>query len=188
MKNIRAIFTIALLLTIIGCTVDTEPTKIVEKYYHGLNLSDYDVLSEQLSNNFSVIEGTDTSNYNIDTYYNWFQWDSVFKPNYNIIETRTINDSLFITLSKSCKRIEFLHDDPLIYTVYTEISQGKIESIQTMSYQNADWNKWITRRDTLVASTVRDYPELDPFIYDQSKHGAITYIKAIKLWLQGDKF
>lgn len=179
-----------ILLTIIltGCKTNMEDSEIIERYYNGLNQSSFNAVRTQMGSNFEVIEGSDTARYTPESYYQWFQWDSVFKPHYNIMRIVEVNDSLFITLSKSCKRIDFLHDEPLIFTVCPSLNYGKITSIKTVSYQNADWNKWITRRDTLVVSTSREHPELDSFILNQTKDGALTYLKAIEFWLTGDKF
>jgi hypothetical protein len=189
MKYLHRFFIYTLFITItlhVGCNSQPEestPEEIAIEYINALNASDFEKINSNISDSILTVEGDFIVTNSRENYYVHFQWDSVFVPNYKVIETEKITEnSLEITLSKECKRIHYLHDTATVYKVLMEFEDHQITKITTTDYLHFDFTKWQSRRDTLVAWIDQNHPELNGFVFDQSALGAKNYLKAIELY------
>ncbi len=92
------------------------PEKIVGDYINGLNESNFKQIESCISDSLLTMESGFVLSENSKDYYIHYQWDSVFSPKYEIINSNKISDnSVEVTLSKTCNRIKYLHDTATIY-------------------------------------------------------------------------
>lgn len=159
------------------------PEKIAIGYINGLNESNFKQIESCISDSLTTMEGGFVLTENSKDYYIHFQWDSVFSPKYNIINSKRISDnSVEVTLSKTCKRINYLHDTATVYKAKIDFYNNNIIKIDNIELIVFDTLKWNSRRDTLVSWIKMHYPDLDGFVYDQTLIGAQNYLKAIELY------
>ncbi|MBQ4803291.1 hypothetical protein J8L88_10565 [Aquimarina sp. MMG015] len=168
-----------------GCTRN-DNTQLVKDYYNQLNQSNYSELSEFIGDSITISEGDYNMNYSTNDYYQFFQWDSVFNPKYEILAIKEIDNKVEISISKTCTRIEFLNQKPLISTEIIEIKNQKISKIKNIE-MDSDFKLWNIKRGQMVTWIKKNHPELDGFIYDQTKIGAQNYLKAIDLYTKSEK-
>lgn len=168
------------IVTLFSCHRIDE--KLVTEYYKGLNQSDFNKVKNVLADTFTVIEGDWIVKYSNADYYDWFAWDSVFNPSYRINDFELTDSGIIFTVSKSCKRIDFLHGDKLDYKVKALIENKKISSISTERYLNMDFERWGETRDTLISWVDKEHPDLSGFMNKQNSEYAIKYLKAIQLY------
>ena len=157
--------------------------KIVVGYINGLNESSFKQIESVISDSLTTMEGGFVLTESSKDYYVHFQWDSVFSPKYDIVNSSKISDNAIeLTLSKTCKRIKFLHDTVTIYKARFDLANKRIIKIDNFDLVYFDTLKWSSRRDTLVAWIKLHHPDLDGFVYDQTLLGAQNYLKAIELY------
>ena len=172
-----------LFFALISCNQIDENKKLIDVYYIGLNNSDYGKIETVLSDTLTVISGEYIMKYSKMDYYDWFQWDSVFKPKYVVKEIIKSEDKYLVTTDKICHRITFLAGEPLTTTMEFEFKNNEIFKINEISYDSStDWNKWTNRRDSLVSWSKIHHPELGDFIFTQDKQNGDNYLKAIELF------
>lgn len=185
MKQLKTI-TILIFAILFACNPKNEKQSkedIVRTYFKGLNESDYKITTSCISDSMVRSEGDFILTRNSKEYYIHFQWDSVFSPEYKLIDLQETTDSTMeVTLSKFCKRIEFLHDSATVYKSKFNIKDQRIIKVENFELVYFDTLKWSSRRDTLVAWINRNHPRLNGFIYDQTKAGAKHYLEAIELY------
>ncbi len=162
---------------------DLTPEKIVANYINGLNESNFESIKPYLSDSLTTMEGGFVLAKNCAEYYIHFQWDSVFTPQYSLINSKQLSDhSVEVTLSKIGKRIQYLHDTPTVYKAKFDFANNRITQIDNTDLMVFDTLKWTNRRDTLVTWIKIHHPDLDGFVYDQTPNGAQNYLKAIALF------
>lgn len=180
------IFLFAVTSIQMGCKSSSDnltPEEMVMGYINGLNESNFEHIESYISDSLTTREGGFVLSENSKDYYIHFQWDSVFSPKYSAIDSRRISDnSVEVTLSKTCKRIKYLHDTPTVFKARIDFLNNQIVEIDNFDLIIFDTLKWISRRDSLVAWIKLNNPELDGFIYDQTPTGAQKYLKAIDLF------
>lgn len=113
----------------------------------------------------------------------FYQWDSVFKPTYELISLTYTDSTVDVIQSVSSERFEFLGNNPLKTRHRMYFDKGLITKIENMEYLNVDWVIWVEKRDSLVNWIDSNHQELSGFINDMTKKGAEDYIKAIELYL-----
>lgn len=173
------------LLCLISCRASEKPIshkRILEQYISALNESNFERVSGCVSDSLRVEELDFLLSDNMEDFYRMFQWDSVFNPHFELIDMQENDQGLQITVSKRCRRIQYLLDTALITRGRLEIAEGKIIQFQTYDFLNMDFSKWESRRDTLVAWIGVNHPELNGFQFDQSIRGGQNYLKAIDLY------
>jgi hypothetical protein len=111
-----------------------------------------------------------------------FQWDSVFNPHYEIVELTIIDKNMEALISKTCRRIRFLHDSAIVYKVNIDFENDKIKKMKTFDYKVFNFEKWQARRDTLVSWIDKNHPEISGFLTNQTLKGAQNYLEAIDLY------
>lgn len=160
---------------------DMAHEQLVRDYFHGFNTGDYNLISNSISDSIKITEKEYVIVHARNDFHRHFQWDSVFAPKYNIIDLKVDGDCAIGTVSKTCKRIEFLQDSALVSNVSIYFSDNKISEIQTTEYVFLDYLKWQPRRDNLTSWIDENHPELSGFVSDISIKGAQNYLKAIAL-------
>jgi hypothetical protein len=165
---------------VIGCA-DPKPThkETVSTYYEAFNAGDYPKIKTVIHDSITLIEGDYTMPFDHDSYYDHFQWDSVFKPTYELLKLEEKDDQLITTVASSSVRYAFLKNNTLTTNLRISFTQGKISKIEILEGVNTDWDAWQKERDSLVDWTHKNHPELDGFINDLSRKGALNYVKAI---------
>ena len=115
-------------------------------------------------------------------YVEWIKWDSVFQPTYKILEIGQENGTVKAKISKTDIRISFLHKEPIVTDQVIRFDKDKITSIETIKYVIFNDSVFVKNRDGLVNWIDKNHPELNGFIYDQTKTGGMKYLKAIELY------
>jgi hypothetical protein len=177
----RLIFT-GLSLFFVSCQSEEKQAdhlQIIKDYYLELNNSNLNKASTLIHDSIIVSELQFTQARTKDEWFTQFKWDSVFNPTYKILEMKEVDGKVEVIVSKECERIRFLHDSPTNYKVRYAFLDGKIKNDDTYEFLVFDFEKWGSRRDSLVAWIDINHPELNGFIYDQTIEGGKKYLKAI---------
>jgi hypothetical protein len=151
-------------------------------YYQSLNDHTPESALKYLRDDITVSEFDYAQVKDQEGWLNQFLWDKAFLPEYSILEMKDSAGMVDAVVSKQCKRIRFLHDTPIVYRVLFEFKGNKISREHTYAYLDFDFEKWESRRESLVYWIDVNYPELSGFIYDQTITGAENYLKAIELY------
>jgi len=184
MKNIFLLTLLAFLLLLAGCE-DEQLThrETVTNYYKARNASNYIEIKTFLSDSIKMISGDYIMLYDYDSFYKeQFQWDSVFKSSYRIVELEERNNQIIITVSQNNIRNEFLKNNPLMYKQKISFTSEKISKLEELESVGTDWNVWSKERDSLVSWIKINHPELDGFVNDMTINGSMNYLKAIELY------
>ncbi len=158
---------------------------IAKNYYAVLNHTDAMDIATLLGDSIVIRESED--NYeerkSKKDYINWWQWESVFEPTYKVQQLAKVDGTVKATVWKFDKRLSFLHDEPVIWTeiIYFD-DNNKISKVDRINYEVFDGAKFVYNRDPFVQWIAKNHPELDGFIYDQTKAGGINYLKAMELY------
>ena len=94
----------------------------------------------------------------------------------------SVDKNMEAIISKTCKRIRFLHDSATVYKVSIAFEGNKITCMETFDYEVFDFGKWQSNRDSLVKLIDENHPYLSGFVNDQTLTGAQNYLKAIELY------
>ena len=180
MKNIFLIF---ILLLIIGCSNKQNlESELITTYYKGFKTSNYQLVKNVLSDSLTTVYGGYTTYFTQESYYKQFKWDSVFKPEYELISIDYIDEKYIATVSISCSKFKFLKNNPLTCSYQFLFQSGKTSKIEELDCSNVNWKVWAKEVDTLVNWIKINHPELDGFVNDLSMKGAQNYLKAIELY------
>ncbi|GMN11417.1 hypothetical protein MTsPCn9_09760 [Croceitalea sp. MTPC9] len=181
MKN--TFLTLSLFSVLLGCN-EQKPThkEIVTSYFNAFNSRNYSQIKALVSDSLTITEGDFITTFDHDSYYEHFKWDSIFKPSYEILEIKEENNQVLATIASKSVRYEFLKNNPLTCKRRTSFTSGKISKIEILDCIDVDWTVWQKERDSLVAWTTSNHPELNGFINDLTMKGAQNYLKAMKLY------
>ena len=116
-----------------------------------------------------------------NSYYEHFQWDSVFKPSYQLKSVNNYDGQHIATISVSSRRFKFLKNNPLVSRQRFYFESGKIRKIENMEFIDVDWEIWEQRKSALVSWIDHNYPELNGFINELTLKGAMKYLQAIRV-------
>jgi len=181
MKNRSLI--LFLLYSLIGCKEQKLTHKqIVTKYYNARDAVNYNELKTVISDSITFTAGDYVMPYTLDSFYEVFKWDSIFKPSYKIVELEESNNKIIASVSSNSVRHEFLKNSPMTCQYKISFESGKISKIEEIECSGADWRIWQKEVGSLVGWIKQNYPELDGFIYDMTMNGAIHYLKAIEFY------
>lgn len=161
---------------------EADMEKIAENYISALNKSDYNRLAGLFADSVRFNEMEYIRTFSKEGYRSLFQWDSVFAPEYQILDMAKEGEKLHLKISKTCDRIRFLHEAPFISNEIMEIKDGGIHRIEIVEYVDFNDSLWVAKREKLVSWIDENHPELNGFIYDQTKEGAIKYQKAMEFY------
>ena len=171
-------------LGIWACNPSHSGTKeeLARNYYEALNSSDFERVAALQFDSVRVKEGPFNTAYSVSDYVNWLQWDSVFRPEYEILNLKTNGDAVELTVSKVCQRIQFLNGGPMVSKERIQFKDGKMYALEIQEFVSFDGDGWNTKRDQLVNWIAEHHPELNGFINDQSLQGGLNYQKALELY------
>ncbi|MHA7055933.1 hypothetical protein ACWGOQ_0001840 [Aquimarina sp. M1] len=164
-----------------NCSRKNQNTLLVQKYYDHLNHSNFLELSELIGDSITINEGDYNMNYSRNDYYTFFQWDSVFSPTYELLEIKQVDKKIAVKVSKTCTRIKFLNQKSMTSKEVFEIKNQKISKIKNVE-MDSDFKLWNATKNEIVTWIKKNHPELDGFMYDQTKAGAQNYVKAMDLY------
>lgn len=177
------LFILSLFLISIGCNNEQMThQEIVAKYYNALDSGNHNEIQAVISDSVTLVSGDYVTPYNRDSYYEFFQWDSIFIPSYKIIGAEEKNNGVIVTVAQKNVRNEFLKNNPLVYKVKVSFDSGKISKMEDLEYIDVNWETWSHERDSLVSWIKNNHPELDGFVNDMTMKGAKDYLRAIELF------
>ena len=176
------IFCIAMAISCGQKSKEIDKVQIAEDYIDALNASDYNQVVGLFLDSIRFNEMDHVRTFTKEDYHSLFQWDSVFGPKYKILDLSEDGDNLHLKVSKVCNRILFLQNSPFITHEIMKIKQGAIQSIDIVEYVDFNDSLWAANRENLVSWINDHHPELNGFIYDQTKQGALNYLKAIEFY------
>ncbi|MEO0572628.1 MAG: hypothetical protein AAF039_13060 [Bacteroidota bacterium] len=160
----------------------SQEEQLARDYYHALNTSDFVRIAQLQFDSVRIKEGSYHTAYSVKEYMNWLQWDSVFLPKYEILDLKTNGDTVELTVSKVCQRIQFLNGGPMVSKESILLKAGKMHELEIQEFISFDNEGWDARREQLVNWIDEHHPELNDFIYDQTLQGGINYRKALELY------
>lgn len=158
--------------------------KIAKKYYKALNNSNSREMFTLISDSIVVREDMDDyeERFSKSGYNKWLEWDSVFNPTYKILTIKQEGDVVKAKISKIDKRIYFLHKEPMVWNDVILFENNKIVRVKRVNYETFDVSKLVENREKLVSWIDKNHPELNGFLFPQTKAIGIKYLKAIELY------
>ncbi len=179
--NTKTTILAILTLLFLACQRPQEE-QLARDYYQALNRSDFERIAQLQFDSVRVKEGPYNTAYSINDYVNWLQWDSVFRPTYEILDLKTDEEGVVLTVSKVCQRIQFLNGGPMVSKERIQFKEGKMYALEIQEFLSFDGDGWNTKKEQLVNWIAEHHPELNGFINDQSLQGGLNYLKALELY------
>ena len=158
-----------------------DKLEIAKKFYVAIDNSNSAEITELITESFTTNDDGFEQKYNGNEYVEWVKWDSVFQPTYEILKIKEENGIVRAEISKTDKRISFLHHEPIVMNEIMQFEDNKINNIKRIS-SSFDVEKFVKNRDELVNWISENHPELNGFLHDQTKRGGLNYLKAIELY------
>jgi len=155
--------------------------EIAKQFYETLDNSDNSKLNILLTENFTTVDDGFEKTYSLEDYSIWLKWDAVFAPKYSIIKMEQEGEVVKAKISKLDKRIQFLHEAPIVTEEIIRFDNGKIKRVERNS-SVFNVARFIENREKLVTWIKNNHPDLDGFLHDQTKAGGVNYLKAIELY------
>lgn len=159
-----------------------DKVEIVKDYINALNVSDYKQVVGLFRDSIRLKEMDYVSTFSKEAYHSLFQWDSTFGPKYQILDIRSDGDDVRMKVSKQCDRILFLNQEPIITQEMVKFDGDAIQSIDIVEYVVFNDSLWSAKREDLVSWIEGHHPDLNGFIHDQTKQGAMNYQKAMAFY------
>ena len=162
--------------------------ELVIKYFNGLNEGDFDQISAYLDDDVLVLYYDEAFAKNKKELYHLFRMDSVFMPEYKLVEYKKNGSTLEVIVSKSDKQINFLLEKPLFSKYRIRFNDNRISRIAIVYLDDTDFDKWASfdkwpsKEDSLVSWIDKNYPELSGFKRDRTVQGRVNYLKSIELY------
>ena len=162
--------------------------ELVTKYFNGLNKGDFDQISDYLDDDVLVLYYDEAVARNKKELCHFFRIDSVFMPEYKLVEYKKNGSTLDVIVSKSDKQINFLLEKPLFSRYRIRFNDNSITRIAIVDIDDNDfdewasYDKWSSKEDSLVSWIDKNHPELSGFKKDRTIQGRINYLKSIELY------
>ncbi len=185
MKNLKLLPTLLLLLTF-ACSPKPDLTQTTKDFYKAMQAHDHSKIVSFYSDSVRVIGNGYRSVYTKAAYKDWVEWDAVFAPTYEILSLTEGDNYVEAKVRKSDPRILFLNEEPFITTERLNFNNGKLQSLEIIEEQYNE-ARWIETRAVFVNWIAENHPELDGFIFDQTKKGGENYQRAIELFKNAQK-
>ena len=181
MKNTFLILIVTGLL--FGCgNKELSRKETVTTYYKAFDSGDFEKLKTVIHDSITLISGDFVMPFDKDSFNEFYKWDSIFKPSYEILELVEDNNHLIATISQKNIRNAFLKNNQLKLNVKFSFASGKITKLEELDYIGVNWKNWNQQKDSLVNYIKTNHPELDGFVNDMTMTGAKNYLKAIELY------
>ncbi|WP_088341939.1 nuclear transport factor 2-like protein [Robiginitalea sediminis] len=158
--------------------------EIARKYYEALQCFDGAQMKTLLGDSLATIE----TDYNYRQTFSkneyvqdWLRWDSLFNPSYTVLEIEQDGEWVRSRISKMDARIKLLHGEPTVWKEVIRFEDGKITRIARTNvvFNDTTWQKNV---NALQSWVMENHPELNGFLFDQTKDGGMKYVKAIELY------
>ncbi|SHJ68266.1 hypothetical protein SAMN04488007_1091 [Maribacter aquivivus] len=156
--------------------------KTVNRYYKAFDSGDFNKLKRVIHDSITIVSGDFITPFDKDSFYEFYKWDSIFEPSYEVIDLTEENDNVIATISQKNIRNEFLKNNPLKLNVKVSFASGKITKLEELDYIGVNWQEWNQEKDSLVNWIKVNHPNLDGFVNDMTRKGAINYVRAIELY------
>ncbi|THD67403.1 hypothetical protein E7Z59_07005 [Robertkochia marina] len=182
MNKIITLILISIFLA--SCNLDEkkiDQLSIATEYYSALDKSNYSEIDLWFSDSLAIKEEAYEQVYSQEEYIEFLKWDSTFNPSYEILEIEKIEKGIKAKISKSDKRIQFLHKEPFITNQTIKFDKNKITSVE-IEYVNFNDSIWEINKNQLLNWIDQNHPELNGFIYDQTKNGGKKFLRAMELY------
>ncbi len=165
-------------------TKEIDRLQLAKHYYKVLDNSDHTEIKTLLTDSLLTreTEYDYEQTFSLKEYEEWLQWDALFEPTYNILQIAEEGETVKVTVSKLDQRIAFLHKKPIVTDQVLHFKKNKITSIETTNYVIFNDSIFVKNREALVNWIAKNHPELNGFIYDQTKEGGEKYLKAMALY------
>jgi hypothetical protein len=184
MKNTFLI--LFLLHFVIGCNEQKfTRQETVNTYYTARDAGSYNELKTVVNDSITISAGDYTMPYDLNSFYEEFKWDSIFKTSYTLVELEEENNQIVASVTMNSLRNTFLKNNAMTCDYRISFNHGKISKIEELTCINVNWEIWKKEVDTLVDRIHKHHPELDGFIYDMTMNGSLKYLKAIELYEAG---
>lgn len=163
---------------------EIDKLEIAKKYYKVLDNSDDSEIAALLTDSLLTKETESgyEQTFSLKEYVEWLKWDSTFDPTYEILQIEQEDEIVKARVSKIDKRILFLHEKPIVTNQIIRFDNDKIIGIETTEYVLFNDSIFVKNRNGLLSWVDENHPDLNGFINDQTKAGAIKYLKAIELY------
>ncbi|MGO4918672.1 hypothetical protein [Maribacter spongiicola] len=181
MKNIFLILLLTVIFTSCG-NQKLSHKETVNRYYKAFDSGDFDKIKRVTHDSITMMNGDFVTPFDNNNFYEFYKWDSVFKPSYKIIELTEQNNDVIATITQKNIRNEFLKNNPLQFKVKLSFSADKISRLEELEYIDVNWQEWNQEKDSLVNWIKVNHPNLDGFVNDMTLAGAMKYLKAIELY------
>lgn len=168
----------------VSCKKTEKPVnklKIAKQFYETLDNSDSSKFNSLLAEHLTTVDDGFEKAYTHKGYKIWLKWDAVFAPTYNIIKMEQEGEVVRAKISKLDKRIQFLHEAPIVTEEIIRFDNGKIKSVERKS-SVFNVARFIENREKLVTWIKHNHPDLNGFLHDQTETGGVNYLKAIELY------
>ena len=161
--------------------------EIAKQYYNALDNSDSSEMVAIIADSILIRESADDyeERFSINGYTTWLEWDSVFEPNYKILEIEKDNEVVKAKVSKIDKRIFFLTEEPMVWYEILHFENNKIVKVERIKYEVFNVEKFLKNRDGLVNWIDENHSELSGFLFPQTKSAGQKYLKAIEVYERG---
>ena len=185
--NKSVILSLLLIVGFLSCKnsgKEIDKLGIARKYYKALDSSNQSEMALLLAD--SLVTKETEYNYEqtftLNEYVEWLKWDSIFDPTYKILQIEQEDEIVKAKISKIDKRISFLHQEPIVTNQIIRFDNDKIIGLETTVYVIFNDSIFVKNRDRLINWIEENHPELNGFLYDQTKTGGLKYLKAIELY------
>ncbi|MDF4201747.1 hypothetical protein PXD56_02190 [Maribacter sp. SA7] len=181
MKNKALILFLIVIVT--SCSTQNHSQKnVITNYYKAFDTGEFNKIKEVIHDSLTKISGDYVMPFDKNSFYEFYKWDSIFKPSYEVLELTEDGDDIIATITQKNLRNAFLKNNPLKLNVKISFTAGKITKLEELDYIDVNWDTWNQRKDSLVSFVKIKHPKLDGFVNDMTMKGAINYLKAIELY------
>lgn len=172
-----------LALCLVGCT-DRKPApqETVAHYIEARDTGNFTMLRTLINDSITITAGDYVMPYDMASFYEVFQWDSVLGTSYEIMEWQEQNNKIKATVAMRSDRNAFLQNNPMICGYTFSFTSGKISKIEEMECPGFNGEAWAQKRDSLVEWIKQNHPERNGFIYNMTMQGAMDYTRAMELY------
>ncbi len=163
---------------------EIDKLKIAKQYYKVLDNSDDTKITTLLTDSLLTRESQYDyeQTFSLNEYIEWLKWDSAFEPTYDILQIEQENETVKVKVSKTDKRILFLHEEPIVSYQVLRFNKDKIVSVETTEYIIFNDSTFVKNRTKFLDWINKNHPNLNGFIHVQTKSGATKYLEAIELY------
>ncbi|TYA74168.1 hypothetical protein [Seonamhaeicola marinus] len=186
MKNLTLVLCFCFAI-LISCKAEKDSLNLAKVYYDVLNTKTFSKIPSLIGDSIVTKELSYTKVFSQEDYIELLKWDSVFNSEYEILKIEKEQDYIKAQVSQKDRRILFLNETPIVTNQILRFKNSKISNVEIVEYIVFNDSIFSNNRTKLLNWVESNHPELNGFIFDQTKLGAIKYVKAIDLYLQSNK-